>query len=104
DGYIIEGHVPAIALRRLLDEKPTAAGLAVPGMPIGAPGMEGGSPESYEVVMFGPAGRRTYMRFINVAIEPLEFDEEARDWKITINLCRQSRSDLKPPSVRRLSL
>jgi hypothetical protein len=62
-GYIIEGHVPAVALRRLLDEKPSAAGLAVPGMPIGAPGMEGGRPESYEVVLFGPAGRRTYMRF-----------------------------------------
>jgi hypothetical protein len=62
--YIIEGHVPAIALKRLLDERPTAAGLAVPGMPIGAPGMEGGTPELYEVVMFGPAGRRPYMRFV----------------------------------------
>jgi hypothetical protein len=63
-GYIIEGHVPAIALRRLLDDKPTAVGLAVPGMPIGAPGMEGGSPELYEVIIFGSAGRRTYMRFV----------------------------------------
>jgi len=64
DGYVIEGHVPAVALRRLLEDKPSAAGLAVPGMPIGAPGMEGGSPEPYEVVLFGPAGRRTYMRFV----------------------------------------
>ena len=63
-GYVIEGHVPAISLRRLLDENPSAAGLAVPGMPIGAPGMEGGRPEPYEVVLFGPAGRRTYMRFV----------------------------------------
>ena len=64
DGYVIEGHVPAVALRRLLDEKPSAAGLAVPGMPIGSPGMEEGRPEPYEVVLFGPAGRRTYMRFV----------------------------------------
>src|SRR5262249_57843130 len=63
-GYVIEGHVPAVALRRLLDDKPSAAGLAVPGMPIGAPGMEGGSPELYEVVLFGAAGRLTYMRFV----------------------------------------
>lgn len=63
-GYVIEGHVPAAALRRLLTEKPQSTGLAVPGMPIGAPGMEGGSPEPYEVVLFGPAGRRTYMRFV----------------------------------------
>jgi hypothetical protein len=39
-------------------------GLAVPGMPIGSPGMEGGIPEAYEVVVFGPDGRRTYMRFL----------------------------------------
>jgi hypothetical protein len=62
--YVIEGHVPVAALRRLLEDKPSAAGLAVPGMPIGAPGMEGGSPEPYEVVLFGPDGRRTYMRFV----------------------------------------
>jgi hypothetical protein len=63
-GYIVEGHVPAAALRRLLAEKPNAAGLAVPGMPIGSPGMEGGAPEPYDVILFGPAGRRTYMRFL----------------------------------------
>jgi hypothetical protein len=63
-GYIIEGHVPAIALTRFLAEKPNAAGLAVPGMPIGSPGMEGGQPERYDVVLFGPDGRRTYMSFI----------------------------------------
>jgi hypothetical protein len=62
--YIIEGHVPAAALGRLLAEKPRAAGLAVPGMPIGSPGMEGGRPEKYDVVLFGPDGRRTYMSFI----------------------------------------
>ena len=62
--YIIEGHVPAAALRRLLAEKPKAAGLAVPGMPVGSPGMEGGKPEKYDVVLFGQNGRRTYMSFI----------------------------------------
>jgi hypothetical protein len=63
-GYVIEGHVPAAALRRFLAEKPNAAGLAVPGMPIGSPGMEGGSPEPYQVVLFGPGGRRPYARFL----------------------------------------
>ena len=52
-GYVIEGHVPAHAINRLLAEKPTARGLAVPGMPIGSPGMEGGRPEVYEVILFG---------------------------------------------------
>jgi hypothetical protein len=63
-GYIIEGHVPAAALTRFLAEKPSARGLAVPGMPIGSPGMEGGKPEKYDVVLFGQNGRRTYMSFI----------------------------------------
>ncbi len=63
-GYVIEGHVPASAVRRLLAERPAASGLAVPGMPVGSPGMEGGAPEPYEVVMFGPQVRRPFMRFI----------------------------------------
>ena len=63
-GYLIEGHVPAVALKRFLAEKPNAAGVAVPGMPVGSPGMEGGTPQQYEVVLFGPAGRRSYMRFL----------------------------------------
>jgi len=63
-GYVIEGHVPAAALKRFLSEKPNASGLAVRGMPVGSPGMEGGKPEPYDVVMFGPSGRRTYMRFL----------------------------------------
>jgi len=63
-GYVIEGHVPAAALKRFLSEKPSASGLAVRGMPVGSPGMEGGKPEPYDVVMFGPSGRRTYMRFL----------------------------------------
>jgi len=54
-GYVVEGHVPADAVKRLLAEKPQARGLAVPGMPMGSPGMEvaGKAPESYEVVLLG---------------------------------------------------
>lgn len=63
-GYVIEGHVPATAVKRLLAEKPAAKGLAVPGMPIGSPGMEGGTPETYDVVLFGSSGRKPYMRFV----------------------------------------
>jgi hypothetical protein len=62
-GYVIEGHVPAAAIQRLLVEKPQAIGLSVPGMPIGSPGMEGGAPETYNVVLFGPQGRRTFARY-----------------------------------------
>jgi len=49
-GYVIEGHVPADVIAKLLDERPDIHGLAVPGMPIGSPGMEGGTPEAYDVV------------------------------------------------------
>ena len=62
-GYVIEGHVPADAIKRLLREKPQASGLAVPGMPIGSPGMEGGEPEEYEVVLFGKDGQSTFGRY-----------------------------------------
>jgi hypothetical protein len=64
-GYVIEGHVPAGTIRRLLAERPQGRGLAVAGMPVGSPGMEveGMEPDAYEVVLFGPAGRRAYARF-----------------------------------------
>lgn len=53
-GYAIEGHVPAEDIHRLLAERPQAKGLAVPGMPVGSPGMEQGDQrEPYEVVLFG---------------------------------------------------
>jgi len=64
DGYILEGHVPAAAVRRLLDKRPTAIGLAVPGMPAGSPGMEGGVPQPYDVVLFGATGRQPFMHFV----------------------------------------
>lgn len=63
-GYVLEGHVPAEAVRRLLSERPNAKGIAVPGMPIGSPGMEGGQPQPFTVVLFGPGGSRPFMRFI----------------------------------------
>jgi hypothetical protein len=63
-GYVIEGHVPAQAIRRLLTEKLAARGLAVPGMPIGSPGMEGGTPEVYEVILFGKDHPVSFGRFI----------------------------------------
>ena len=47
DGYVIEGHVPAGAILRLLDDRPDAAGLALPGMPSDSPGM-GGDLETWE--------------------------------------------------------
>ena len=65
EGYVIEGHVPAIAIRRLLAEKPQAKGLAVPGMPVRSPGMEvdGSAPEPYDVMLFGASGQRVFARF-----------------------------------------
>jgi len=57
DGYVIEGHVPADLIKRLLKEKPPVIGLAVPGMPIGSPGMEGPNPEPYEIFTFAREGR-----------------------------------------------
>lgn len=62
-GYVIEGHVLASAIKRLLSEARGERGLAVPGMPVGSPGMEGGTPEFYDVVLFGPSGSRTFGRF-----------------------------------------
>lgn len=50
-GYIIEGHVPAVDIQRLLKEKPKALGLAVPSMPPGSPGMESAKPIPYETLL-----------------------------------------------------
>ena len=57
--YVIEGHVPASSIARLLEEAPEVAGLAVPGMPIGSPGMEGPNPERYNVLAFDKDGSAT---------------------------------------------
>ena len=57
NGYLIEGHVPAADIDRLLAQKPTIAGLAVPGMPMGSPGMEGGASQRYQVLAFDKTGK-----------------------------------------------
>lgn len=61
EGYIIEGHVPADLIDRLLRERPSVVGLAVPGMPVGSPGMEapGQAAERYQVLAFDQKGRTT---------------------------------------------
>lgn len=56
DGYVVEGHVPARDVQRLLRERPEVKGLAVPGMPMGSPGMEGSYRESYDVVTYDLQG------------------------------------------------
>lgn len=57
--YAFEGHVPADVIKKFLEEKPSVAGLAVPGMPMGSPGMEGASKDKYDVLTFDRAGRTT---------------------------------------------
>jgi len=59
-GYAIEGHVPAADVKRLLALKPAVAGLSVPGMPVGSPGMEVGTRQDpYQVLLVDKAGRST---------------------------------------------
>lgn len=57
DGYALEGHVPAVDVKRLLEERPAGRGLAVPGMPIGSPGMEvGDRRDAYDVLLYREDG------------------------------------------------
>ena len=56
NGYTIEGHVPADLIRKMLTERPAIRGLAVPGMPIGSPGMEGMIKQDYDVLAFDENG------------------------------------------------
>lgn len=55
-GYLVEGHVPADLIEKLLNEQPDVAGLTVPGMVVGSPGMEGHNPQHYEVLTFTEEG------------------------------------------------
>lgn len=59
DGYIVEGHVPIADVQRMLKQGAAVVGLAVPGMPIGSPGMEvpGTAPQPFDVIAFDKAGR-----------------------------------------------
>ncbi len=64
NGYTIEGHVPAAEIKRLLNERPKAVGLAVPGMPVGSPGMEAAHSEEYSVFVFDESGHASvYARY-----------------------------------------
>lgn len=62
-GYVVEGHVPATDIQRLLKEKPKAVGIAVPAMPPGSPGMESPRPVSYETLLVQKNGsHKVYAR------------------------------------------
>ncbi len=65
DGYVIEGHVLIADIKRLLDERPAAIGLAVAGMPLGSPGMEqpDGFTEAYDVILFGKDGTSVFASY-----------------------------------------
>lgn len=65
EGYVIEGHVPAREIARLLKERPRGVkGLAVAGMPMGSPGMDaGGRVQPYQVIAFGEGGRTVFARY-----------------------------------------
>ena len=64
-GYVIEGHVPAADIARLLAERPEGVeGLAVAGMPLGSPGMEAGNrKQAYQVIAFGKKGRSVFASY-----------------------------------------
>lgn len=59
-GYVIEGHVPAADIKRLLTERPTLSGLAAPGMPLGSPGMESRNAKPYRIVSFTKDGKTAH--------------------------------------------
>jgi len=65
DGYVVEGHVPAEQVKRLLAERPDVAGIAVPGMPMGSPGMPGDNSQGYQVYTFDKQGRTAVFAEIN---------------------------------------
>jgi hypothetical protein len=60
DGYVVEGHVPAEDIERMLTERPDIVGIAVPGMPMGSPGMETQNPQPYDVIAFDEDGNLTH--------------------------------------------
>lgn len=59
DGYVVEGHVPVREVLRMLEERPDVAGITVPGMPMGSPGMEGSYTDPYDVLTFDAEGNTT---------------------------------------------
>ena len=63
NGYAIEGHVPVADILRLIKEKPKAKGLAVPGMPMGSPGMEGPYKDAYSVLLLTEEGSTVFQKY-----------------------------------------
>ena len=61
DGYVVEGHVPVSAIRKLLAERPKVVGVSVPSMPPGSPGMEGPNPQPFTAFAFDAQGRTTVL-------------------------------------------
>ncbi|MCK1513795.1 DUF411 domain-containing protein [Bradyrhizobium sp. 190] len=61
-GYVVEGHVPASIVHRLLKERPAVRGISLPGMPDGSPGMTGGKKEPFVIYSFGDDGAKVYAR------------------------------------------
>jgi hypothetical protein len=61
-GYVVEGHVPATIIRKLLNERPNIRGISLPGMPDGSPGMSGIKREPFVVYEFGPTSGRVFAR------------------------------------------
>jgi hypothetical protein len=59
EGYVVEGHVPVDAIRSLLHDRPKVAGIGVPGMPVGSPGMDGSPPQHYDVIAWDKTGKTT---------------------------------------------
>jgi len=82
DGYVVEGHVPATDIQRLLKERPKAIGLVVPGMPIGSPGMEGPKRESYGVFLFDAGGKKLFQRASRLTVGL---------WRTSFGVHRRSR-------------
>lgn len=64
-GYVFEGHIPARSVKSFLEDAPAVAGLAVPGMPLGSPGMEHPRPQPYDVIAFDGKGNRTVFAHID---------------------------------------
>lgn len=63
NGYVVEGHVPADVIQKLIRERPAVAGIAVPGMPRGSPGMDAAFKQAYEVYSFDKSGKaKVYAR------------------------------------------
>ncbi len=71
DGYVVEGHVPAEHVARLLEERPAARGLSVPGMPVGSPGMEmGDRRDAYDVLIVGESGEAAVFSHVEGNVQP----------------------------------